>query len=392
MATVFWKGKQWVAQWYRPDGSRVKRGTGCDKRREAEREAAEMEGKDRKAKGDGGRKFEEILSRVSADAKAGKLSFGRAAEFLTELRTVTDPDFKAVSVADHLAGWVAEKSARVKPKTTEAHKHMLRRFKGALGAEAMKSPLSDLTRAQVDKALRKIKDGGLRGATVNLDLRIFRQAMKQAVEDGLLLKNPTDGIKPLPEDDSTERAPFEAAEVRKMIDHPKTSDEWRGMILFGAHTGLRLGDVAQLAREHVEGVDLVIRPKKTERSRKTIRIPLTPPLVAWIGDRTGLFFPRAAKVTAATLSTQFPRIMARAGVPADVVLPGNLPGRRSFHSLRHSFTSWLAEADIHADIRQKLTGHSSAGVHARYTHHDQSLARAIETLPDLPSARPAESA
>jgi integrase len=77
--------------------------------------------------------------------------------------------------------------------------------------------------------------------------------------------------------------------------------------------------------------------------------------------------------------------MARAGVPADVTLPGNLPGRRSFHSLRHSFTSWLAEADIHADIRQKLTGHSSAGVHARYVHHDDALARAIQTLPDLPS-------
>jgi len=79
--------------------------------------------------------------------------------------------------------------------------------------------------------------------------------------------------------------------------------------------------------------------------------------------------------------------MARCGVPAAVMLPGNIPARRSFHSLRHSFTTWLAEADIHADVRRKLTGHSSAQVHAGYAHHDAALARAIGTLPDLPSAR-----
>jgi integrase len=273
MATVFWRGKQWIAQWYRPDGSRVKRATGCNKRREAERIAADMESKDRKAKGDTGLKFEEILSRATADAKAGKLSPDRASELMDELRAVTQPGFKTVSLADYLAGWIAEKKPRVKPSTHNAHNHAVRRFKAALGVAAMKSPIGDLTRAQVDSALRKIQAGGLRGTTVNLDLRIFRQAMKQALADGAIAKNPTDGIKPMPESDSTERAPFTAAEVRAMMDHPKTSDEWRGMILFGAHTGLRMGDVASLGREHVEGTELVIRPKKTDRSRKTIRIP-----------------------------------------------------------------------------------------------------------------------
>lgn len=392
MATVFWKGKQWVAQWYRPDGSRVKRGTGCEKRREAEREASEMEAKDRKAKDGTGRAFEAILSRVSADAKAGRLSADRATEFLTELRQVSDPEFRVVALGDHVVTWRAEKAGRVKPKTADAHEHMERRLKAALGAAVWRAPLNELTRAQVEKALRKMKEGGLKGSTVNLDLRIFRQALKQAQEDGMISKNPTVGIKPLPEDDSTERAPFEAEEVRKMMDHPKTTDEWRGMILFGAHTGLRFGDVAVLGRHHIEGTDLVIRPKKTERSKKTIRIPLTPPLLAWIGERKGLFFPRAAGVSAATLSTQFPRLMARCGVAAEVMLPGNIPARRSFHSLRHSFTTWLAEADIHADVRRKLTGHSSAEVHAGYTHHDAALARAIGTLPDLPGIKAVESA
>ena len=58
-------------------------------------------------------------------------------------------------------------------------------------------------------------------------------------------------------------------------------------------------------------------------------------------------------------------------------------GTESSPLLRHSFTSWLAEADVHADVRQKLTGHSSAGVHARYTHHDEALERAVASLPNL---------
>jgi integrase len=43
----------------------------------------------------------------------------------------------------------------------------------------------------------------------------------------------------------------------------------------------------------------------------------------------------------------------------------------------------LAEADVHADVRQKLTGHSSSKIHQRYTHHDEALDRAVGMLPDL---------
>ncbi|RYD40494.1 MAG: hypothetical protein EOP85_14160, partial [Verrucomicrobiaceae bacterium] len=176
---------------------------------------------------------------------------------------------------------------------------------------------------------------------------------------------------------------FEASEVRTMMDEAKTTDEWRGIILFGGHTGLRLGDIRQLGREHIDGTDLVIRPGKTSRTKKVIRIPLTPPLLAWTGERRGKFFPKALETSIPTLSMQFTAIMKRAGVPAKVTLPGGIVVKRSFHSLRHSFTSWLAEADIHADVRKKLTGHASDAQHAKYTHHDEALARAVATLPDF---------
>lgn len=396
MATVFRRGDVWIAQWYRPDGSRPKRSTGCTKRREAERAASELEIKDRKAETDEGRKYEEILSRAVADAKAGKLSAARGEGYLEEIRRVSDPSYRVVSLEGYLASWSAAKATHVGPSTAEIHADMQRRMAAALGPKVMRAPVSDLTRAQIEHALGKIKDRGkagkvedgkrgLRGATVNLDLRMLRQALKQAQEDGLVARNVAAGVKALSEDDSRERAPFEAAEVRRMMDHGpvQSADEWRGLILFGAHTGLRLGDVVKLGREHIDGTALVLRPGKTKRSKKMIRVPLTPPLLAWIADRKGAFFPNRSKVKMPALSAQFTAIMKRAGVPPKVVLPGGIEGNRSFHSLRHSFTSWLAAADVHADVRQKLTGHSSASVHANYTHHDEALERAVLTLPDL---------
>lgn len=387
MATVFWKGKQWVAQWYRADGSRVKRSTGLGlgKRREAERSAAEMEAKDRKEKSSSGRAFEEIIARAGADAKAGKLSTDRATEYLTELRRVTQPTFRIVTLAQHLESWCVEKAAKVKPKTHGNYLDMMRLFKAHLKSPIPNSPLTDLTREHLESAMRKMKTSGLKGATINLHLRALRQALNQALEDGIVSRNVAAGISPMPEDDSTERGPFEAEEVRRMVAHEKTSDEWRGAILFGGNTALRLGDIVILGDKYVENGELVIRPKKTERKRKVVRVPLSPALLAWIEGRKGPYFPTLSKISIPTLSMQFGAIMKRCEIPKTVTLPGEIEVSRSFHSLRHSFTSWLSEADIPADVRQKLTGHSSAKQHARYTHHDETLKRAIAALPDLGS-------
>jgi len=40
---------------------------------------------------------------------------------------------------------------------------------------------------------------------------------------------------------------------------------------------------------------------------------------------------------------------------------GRNVSRLSFHSLRHTFNSAIANADVPLEIRQKLTGHGSQG-------------------------------
>ena len=56
--------------------------------------------------------------------------------------------------------------------------------------------------------------------------------------------------------------------------------------------------------------------------------------------------------------------------------------RRTFHSLRHSFNSALANAGVSQEVRMKLTGHSSKAIHTGYTHLEVgTLKSAITTLP-----------
>jgi integrase len=58
--------------------------------------------------------------------------------------------------------------------------------------------------------------------------------------------------------------------------------------------------------------------------------------------------------------------------------------RRTFHALRHSFTSALANADVAPELRMKLTGHSSEAIHRGYTHHEIAILRhAVDKLPSL---------
>ena len=86
----------------------------------------------------------------------------------------------------------------------------------------------------------------------------------------------------------------------------------------------------------------------------------------------------------------FKRTMAKADIDAGVIrerfgAAGRSVSALSFHSLRHSFNSALANAGVSQELRQRLTGHASAGMNIICTHHELETVRsAIKTLPRLP--------
>jgi integrase len=86
------------------------------------------------------------------------------------------------------------------------------------------------------------------------------------------------------------------------------------------------------------------------------------------------------------LSEGFNRRMRRADLDTQKVESAGVPqlSRRTFHALRHSFTSALANAGVAPELRMKLTGHKSAAVHRGYSHHEmKTLPEAVAKMPGL---------
>ena len=84
------------------------------------------------------------------------------------------------------------------------------------------------------------------------------------------------------------------------------------------------------------------------------------------------------------LSEGFKRIVIKAGIDPMTVKGKGIRNftKRTFHSLRHSFNSALANAGVTEEVRMKLTGHTSKDMNARYTHLQvATLKTAVTTLP-----------
>jgi integrase len=389
MATIYIRKETgtFYAKFYDADGKRVSRNTGVSKKREAQKiaDSFEVMARERQASNSALPKaFAAILETAAREAASGELTLARAEELMTRMHRLANPEYKETSLRDYWTQWIADQTAHVTETTVGNYQDDMKRFSEGLGEKVMKAPVRELTSAQVKTALEKLrKKGDRKGSTINLALASLRRVMESAVAQKLATHNPAKQCRSLSESDSTVRAPFTITEIRAMIDHKQTTAEWKGAITIAAHTGLRAGDVMSLSRKNVDGTRLVIMPSKTAKTKKVITVPLTPACIQWIGERSGDFFPTLKKQSKPTTAMQFGAIMKKAKVPKEIEQAGGIKASRSFHALRHTFASLLAEADVHSDIRQKLTGHATSRIHQRYTHHDEALDRAVGTLPAL---------
>ena len=101
----------------------------------------------------------------------------------------------------------------------------------------------------------------------------------------------------------------------------------------------------------------------------------------------------------AGLSQTFNKIMLAAGVDRGKpsreapeegkATVGRVTYERGFHSLRHTFTTWLRNAGVSEEDRMALTGHSTRESHQIYSHASEQAGRdAIAKLPSLTTKKP----
>lgn len=398
MATLFRRktSRFWWTAFTDRNGKRIARSTGTEKKGEARDVANTLELEEKKAKRQMlplQKEMADVLYKAAMEANKGGFTMEKARSYLVELYEIANhEELPSFTMSEWLEKWLTEKSSNIKAKTLARYSGSIRDVKKALGKDA-KLRL-ELFTTQHAKALREklIKTRGkARNATINVKLTDFKSALTAAYEERLIQFNVGTVINFLPEDDSKIVTHFEPGEVTRLLN-ATDREEWKLVILLAAETGLRLSDVVTLSLESVkfDRQCLVVTPKKQMRirSKKTITVPLGKNtlnrLREFNSSKTGLLFPGMTEKTSSTHSSNFNNLMVRAKVPKKIKLDNGSIGHRSFHSLRHSFATWLLQADVGKDIRKSLMAHSSDDVHEIYASHDENtLRKAIENLPTL---------
>jgi integrase len=265
--------------------------------------------------------------------------------------------------------------------TLKAYKTQIDGFLSHLGEGRSKASISSLTSAEVEGWRNSELRSGKSAKTVNTAVGTLKAALEKAVRKGLILHNPAKAVDRI-DVAGDEKMPFTREEVATLLNAAGDS-EWKGMVAIGAFTGARLTDAGGLtwASVNLRETTLSFVPKKTRKTlSKPLVIAMHPQLVEILkqmpeGIGKAPLFPTLhgrSSGSAGGLSNEFAALMKRAGIVVERGSAKEGKGRvvnsKSFHSFRHFFVSELASHEISADIRKKMTGHSSDSAHARYTH------------------------
>ena len=256
--------------------------------------------------------------------------------------------------------------------------------------------LADLHPADLRRLVGDLHRRGLSRNTIRLAMAPVRLCLRQAVRDGLLQRDPSDGLViPGPDRAETGRAlVLSRAEINRLLE--AVPDEHRLLVRLLAETGLRIGEAVALewgdirsGRVHVER-RLYRGRIDAPKSRYGMRaVPITDDLAhaLWNARKGspnssdhGLAFPnqRGGYVDQSNLLRRMLKPAARAA---------SLPVI-SWHTLRHSVASDLYLVHgLNAVQLQRFMGHHSAAFSvATYVHLADDGLPTIEwdTTPPLP--------
>ena len=268
----------------------------------------------------------------------------------------------SATIRDWCKRWLETKTLEAEPRTHERYETCLRRFLEFLGSRAGE----DLDALKVNDVLR-YRDyvaKRLSATSTNMELKVLRACLYSAQKQDLVEKNVAAKVDILKQRGENKRRGFTLAEVGRVLKRcEEAGGEWRGLVLTGLHraTAGRRGrtDMAASGLGQAAGVFC------DQQDGQTAAFYMAKPLADCLAslpssDRPDAYvFPKTATLAekhTGTISTKFyDEILAPAGLvkvrPKIEAKPGGKgrDARRqtselSFHSLRHTFTTWLKSA------------------------------------------------
>jgi integrase len=298
-------------------------------------------------------------------ARAGNLIEAQARKVVADImeRAGSEETLRSPSVVEYLKQWLTSKQARKAANTSSRYEIAIEKFLDVL-KDRQHKPLTALTAHDVERYLDARTKEKLAPRTVVLCIKIIRTALNAARRQGLIPTNPAEAVE-LPRIKGVERGTFSPEEVKVLVETAR--DEWKTLILLAYYTGARLSDCCRMAWADVDFSEGTLTFTQAKTGEK-ITVPLHSELQAHLEklastDKPDVFImPHMAGLKPGGrhgLSEGFKRIMRNAGLDLQTVKGAGIRhlSKRTFHALRHSFTSALANQGVSSELRMKLTGH-----------------------------------
>lgn len=364
--------KNWIAVLTLGDGRRTNRSTGTPDKKKAQRIADEFQ-------------------RMEKAGREKRLTEGAVRRTMNDiLERHTGDSLNRETVKDFLTTWIGGKPNE---HTRERYQVVMDSFLASLGSKA-NALISLVTYHDAINYLNKRISSKIATKTLSVDAKILSSAFNLAKRLQIIQENPFEkalALKPI-KVSSSKKEEFNKDEIQALLTI--ANPEWRGVILFGMYSGARLTDCTTMRWENVDLEKRQIYYYSTKNTKDLI-LPMHTTLFDYLtalgsqNDKDSLITPiLAGRSTSGKsgLSGTFTRLMETAGIdPLQVEGKGKRKfSQKSFHSLRHTFNSILANSGVSQENRMKLIGHASKHINDQYTHVQiQTLRQEIEKLPSF---------
>lgn len=160
-------------------------------------------------------------------------------------------------------------------------------------------------------------------------------------------------------------------EVQKLLFALRIESElWHDITLFALNTGMRAGEIFSLKRTNVNLVqnNIIIYKCKNACARIIPLNQITFELVEkYLQKQTAYLFckPLSPEKMITEVSSTFRRIVTSTDLNINI---SNTRDKIVFHSLRHTFASWLVQHGVPLIVVSNLLGHKSLQMTMHYSH------------------------
>ncbi len=291
-------------------------------------------------------------------------------EIETEKKTATDRAKKEqITIADLFKDYIKLAETDKAANTARRERYLFRDY---IEPYIGNDPVKNINKGHVENIKAEAIKKDLSAATINLILATLRQILNFAIDRNLISENPVSRVKKLKLDNRRVRFLNEdQAEALLEAIKAKSIDTYR-ITLFSLHMGLRAGEIFSLTWADIdqENGTVFIKDTKTGHNRHAYMTGKVRAEIQTMKKGQGsdlVFRPREYAKTKhmQLVSRTFNRCVN------DLKLNDGIEDPRQkivFHSMRHTFASWLVQKGVSIYAVKELLGHRTLTMTERYSH------------------------